>query len=96
MSSGDQVNADPERIRELANSLAKFSGQVKELDSEVQRGLVRLGETFRDAEYEKFKNHFQKSRSGLTDFTVEIEGLIPKLRADADDLIDAANVQPDL
>jgi uncharacterized protein YukE len=86
MTSPNQAHADSERLRAFADELSLFSRRIKDLDQELQQGLARLGETFQDGEYEKFRTHFRSSRQKLLGFVEEVQSLVPKLRVDADDL----------
>lgn len=86
MTDRNQAHADPERLRAFAHELADYSERINQLDGEMQAALARLGETFRDDEYERFREHFRSSRQNLLAFVEDIKAVIPKLRTDADDL----------
>ena len=86
MTNPGQAHADAERLHAFANDLSLYAERIRELDHQMQNGLTRLGETFRDAEYEKFRAHFRSSREKLLAFVEEVKTLVPKLRTGADDL----------
>jgi len=96
MANPDQAHADSERLRSFADNLSLFADRIKDLDNEMQQGLARLGETFRDEEYEKFRSHFRSSRQKLIGFVDEVKTLVPKLRVDADDLAAYGRIKLDI
>jgi uncharacterized protein YukE len=93
MTDRNQAHADPERLRAFAHELANYSERIHQLDGEMQAALTRLGETFRDHEYERFREHFRSSRQKLLAFVEDVKAVIPKLRADADDLAASSRVR---
>jgi uncharacterized protein YukE len=96
MTNPNQAHADWERLRTFADELALFSERIRDLDHEMQQGLAKLGETFRDDEYEKFRAHFRSSRQKLLGFVEEVKTLVPKLRVDADDLAAYGRIKLDI
>lgn len=93
MTDGGQAHADSERLRAFANELTDYSARIKQLDDDLQAALTRLGETFRDEEYERFREHFRSSRQRLLAFVEEIRSVTPKLRTDADDLAEYGRIK---
>ncbi len=96
MANPNQAHADSERLRTFADDLSLFSERIKELDQEMQHGLARLGETFQDDEFDKFRTHFRSSRQKLLGFVEEVKTLVPKLRVDADDLATYGRIKLDI
>jgi len=95
MSDPDQAFVDPAKLHELAGHLTKLAHRIRELDQDLEHQLARLGETFRDSEYDKFKSHFRSSRRKLTEFVEEITGVVPKLHRDADHIVASQRVAMD-
>ena len=93
--SGTQAHVDSERLRALAVDLARFSERIKEVDGEMQRALTKLGETFRDDEYDRFRDHFGASRRRLLEFVEDVSAVIPKLHADANDIAEYGRIKQD-
>jgi uncharacterized protein YukE len=81
-----QAHADPERIRSFANKLWVFAQSTDTRADELMQQLGRLHESWKDAEYEKFHNHFQRTRRVLETFTEEVKKVVPSLKSDADKL----------
>ena len=96
MSNPNQANVDPEGLRNFANELSNLATRIQGLDKDMEQGLVRLGETFRDEEYQKFREHFMASRQKLGGFVDEIRKLVPKLNQDAEDIATSQRVKLDV
>lgn len=96
MAHGRQAHADPKDLREFAGDLGALCAKITDHDRDLQRELGRLGETFRDQEYEKFRTHFQASRRKLIEFAEEMRQFAGQLEKDADHLAAAQRVKLDL
>lgn len=79
-----QVHVDPDKLREFANELGHFATIVAEHDGQLRNSLLQLGETFRDEEYDRFRDHFESSRLLLNRLVEEAKKNVLKLNADAD------------
>src|SRR5262245_58160698 len=91
-----QAHIDPLKLQEFAAQLSLFAEKITELDRALEHGLMRLGQTFRDDEYQRFRARFTASRSRLAAFVEEVRETVPKLNADADDIRAAQNVRLDI
>jgi uncharacterized protein YukE len=74
---------NPERLRSFANLLKGYSDSTANGMANLQTQLRRLGSTWRDHEYERFTQEFQKANSQLETLRAEIDKLIPTLESDA-------------
>jgi uncharacterized protein YukE len=95
MSHPQQAYVDPEKLREFADDLSSLARRIRELDKEFESELARLGQTFRDAEYDRFKAHFLTSQQKLARFVDEVQIVVPKLRQDAEDVAASRRVRLD-
>jgi hypothetical protein len=95
MSRKAQAHVDPESLRALASDLAMWSSKVIELGQQLDVGLSRLGETFRDDHYHDFRAMFQASRVKLDQFAADTRAFVPKLRQDADDVAASQAIKPE-
>ena len=93
MQQPSAAHVDPEQLREFAMTLAALARRLSDIDQSMAMELARLGETFCDAEYDKFRTHFMGSRQKLVKFTEDIRAVVPKLRADADDVARSQGVR---
>ena len=78
-----QVFVNPEQLRAFARIARGFGEQTGETMARLGAEIQRLNNTWRDQEYRRFADEFQKANSQLTALRVEIEKLIPVLEADA-------------
>ena len=90
-----QAYVDPERLRAFSSELTVLASRISDLDNELQRSLVQLGETFRDEEYERFRRRFAASRQQLQRFVDDVRAMAPRLVQDADDIRASQQVQLD-
>jgi uncharacterized protein YukE len=74
---------NPERLRTFANLLRGYSDVTANGMSSLQTQLQRLSSTWRDQEYQRFQQEFQKASTQLANLRSEIDKLIPALEADA-------------
>lgn len=95
MSRDSQASVDPEALRELATDFASWASTVSEVGQQLDVGLSRLGETFRDDHYHEFRAVFAASRQKLDRFAADVRALVPKLRQDADDVGASQAIRPD-
>jgi uncharacterized protein YukE len=78
------IHVDPERLRAIAEELSKFSNDVKTELAVLDNELGRLGRSWQDEEYTKFKAAIQPLRRILDQFQQEIARSKPDMLADAD------------
>ena len=78
-----QVFVDPEKLEMFASRLVAFNVVIGGTLQHLRGALQSLGEFWRDQEYEKFRDAFNRTEKVLTELMREIEGIHPKLREDA-------------
>jgi len=86
MDERSQASVDPNALRALGAEFSNLASKILEMGLELDQGLARLGETFRDDHYHEFRSAFAASRQKLTAFAEEARSLVPKLNQDADDI----------
>lgn len=82
--SQSQIHVDPERLRAFADELTSFVGVVEEQLNTLKRNVSHLGETWRDREFERFKDEFEAAQHALSQFADEAKQTVPSLRRDAE------------
>lgn len=80
------VHADPEDIEGFIRELQRFNNEMNSNVSRMQSRMSRLGETWRDGEFQKFESELGKSMRSMHRFVRSCETYIPKLRKKADAL----------
>ena len=83
MATSD-VHVDPERLRAIAEELSMFSGDVSTDLALLTSALDKLGRTWQDEEFRRFKSAVQPLRGILEQFHQEILRSKPALLADAE------------
>jgi len=78
------IFVDPERIRKFTSDLTGFRVQIDEFTDRIGNNLHRLSESWRDQEFEKFREAFDSAHRKLLKFSSEIEQTIPQLNRDAE------------
>ncbi|MCS7039952.1 MAG: WXG100 family type VII secretion target [Caldilineales bacterium] len=73
------VKADPEDLRRFSAELKQFNSQLRESTSRLQSQFVRLGDTWRDQEHQKFAQEFQQTMRVLAQFMRSADEHIPFL-----------------
>jgi uncharacterized protein YukE len=74
-----QAIANPEDLRRFAAELKQFNGQLRESSARLQGQFVRLGDTWRDQEHQKFAQEFQQTMRVLAQFMRVADEHIPFL-----------------
>jgi uncharacterized protein YukE len=82
--SESQIHVEPERLRAFADELTSFVDVVEEQLNTLKRNVGHLGETWRDHEFEKFKDEFEAAQHVLSQFAAEARQTVPSLRRDAE------------
>ena len=95
MSNTNQAHADPDRLRSFASELSLLATNIQDLNKDMERELVRLGNTWRDDEYDKFRSHFLNSRQKLTAFVEELRRNAPKIIQDAEEIAASQSIKLD-
>lgn len=83
-----QAIADPEELERFASDLRKFNRQLAEGMSRLNWQFVRLGDTWRDQEHQKFAQEFDQTMRVLNHFMHTAEQHIPFLLRKAQRLRD--------
>lgn len=83
MPSSD-IHVDPDRLRAIAEELSMFSNDIKTELTLLDSELAKLGRSWQDGEYTKFKGAIQPLRRILDQFHQEITRSKPDMLADAE------------
>lgn len=83
MSTPD-VHVDPDRLRAIAEELSMFANDVNAELIVLNTELAKLGRTWQDDEYKKFRSAVQPLQRILELFREEIERSKPAMLADAE------------
>lgn len=78
------VYVNPEELRSFANKLNGFSHFVEEQFNGLGGALSRLGDTWRDQEYQNFVDYFRRVNQTLKVFAEETNQTVPLMLRDAD------------
>ena len=79
-----QAYVDPQSLRQFADELRQFNEFIEETLADLNQKINRLGQTWRDQEYEKFMRVFQGTKRLLESFSVEASAIIPQLENEAE------------
>ncbi len=80
------VEGDPEKLKSFADDLKKFNDNIQQTFSKLNQETNRLGNSWQDQEFEKFKSSFIPTLQALQKFVNESDKLIPKLRLLAEEI----------
>lgn len=92
----NQANVDPEKLKVLSAELSTLASKIEQMDGDLRGALAQLGRTFRDDEYDRFKDLFLSSSQRLNGFVESIRQLTPGLGHDIELLIAAQGIKPDI
>jgi len=70
---------DPEHLQRFAGNLNRFSQDICERGSSLQQQFVRLGETWRDQEQERFAEEFRLMMAAIDRFSSAAGEQVPVL-----------------
>ncbi len=79
-----QAIVDPEELRRFANNLKRFNGELQSQMLSLHTQLKGLGQSWRDAEHQKFADEFEHSMQSIGRFVAAIEDHVPFLLRKAD------------
>ena len=85
------AHSDPERLREFALQLKSYNDFVETMMASVRQGTKRLGQSWRDAQFEEFETVLERTRNLLINFTMETKQTVELLKRDAEKLEDVRN-----
>jgi hypothetical protein len=89
-----QVYADSQKLRTFAREIRDFANAVDEQMSGLRHGVGRLGETWRDGEYDDFVNRLTSAQHHLRKFVEEVKRTAPLLERDADAIDELVRQKP--
>lgn len=78
------VHVDSSELRAFAVKLKRFSEVLKESMDRTQGQMGQLSDSWKDAEYEQFRDTFVKTYPLLKQFIEEAEKTVPTLIRDAE------------
>jgi uncharacterized protein YukE len=87
MADPDAVYANAKIIRSLADEIQGYTTKVNQELNELDAALKRLGTTWADEGYTKFRSAFDRLRAEFVDLAEEIGRRKPELQKDAELLI---------
>jgi uncharacterized protein YukE len=79
-----EIHVNPDRLRAIAEELSMFSNDIKAELILLSNELAKLGRSWQDDEYKKFKNAIQPLHRILEQFHEEIVRSKPDMLADAE------------
>jgi uncharacterized protein YukE len=74
-----QAVVDPEELRQFAQNLKRFNGQLRERATSLGNQLSALNATWRDQEHRKFVEQFESNMKVLLRFTETADQYVPYL-----------------
>jgi uncharacterized protein YukE len=77
------IYANPQRILSLAEELSTFTSNLRSEMEKMNEELRRLGGTWQDEEYQKFKRTFDRLSQDFEKLGLEISKRQPELQEDA-------------
>ncbi len=79
-----QIDVDPRSLREFAGKLKRFAATIEDHSARLGSSLGRVGESWRDHEFEDFAREFKSSQQHLKRFVEETKKTAPLLDRDAE------------
>ena len=74
-----QAVVDPEELRQFAQSLKKFNGQLRDHATALGNQLAALNASWRDQEHKKFADEFETNMKVLLRFAETADAYVPYL-----------------
>lgn len=74
-----QAIVDPEEIEHFVRELQRFNNELQESGSRLNARFVRLGDTWRDQEHQKFAQEYEQTMSMFARFSQASVDQIPVL-----------------
>ena len=82
---GDSIEVGSiERLQAFADHLKTYLHKVRRIESEIGNRVARLGQTWQDQEYQRFRAGIQRVEHQLTEFEEAARQLVPKIAAYAE------------
>lgn len=73
------VSLDPDALQEFANQLKRATQEMTNASARLNQQFQRLGETWRDPEYQRFATEFQQTMKNIERFRQIADETAPKL-----------------
>jgi uncharacterized protein YukE len=83
---GNGVDADPDEMLEFVRALREFNGTVAELHTRLTARFMKLSDTWKDADRQRFAQQFELTTKNLRAFVQFSEAHIPVLTKKAEHL----------
>lgn len=77
------AQVDPAKLREFTQLLRSYSDTANQSLQTIQSQLARLGSSWRDREYEHFRDEMRKVEARLSALRGEIGKIVPVMERDA-------------
>lgn len=74
---------DADKLRHLVGTLKAYTDDLDEYGDTLAGGIDRLGETWRDEQFDHFSEEFRAAAAVLHRLVQEIRNVIPHLEQDA-------------
>lgn len=78
------IYVDPEKVKNFAVQLSQFSKFVDQSVDRLNSSMSKLGESWRDQEFQAFLRETQQTQQRLKNFVQETEKILPVLKKDAE------------
>lgn len=92
--SQSEIHTDLQRLKEIVATLPIFAHDLRDGLQEIMQAFQKLGNTWRDDEYDSFKKCLEPLRKTIEDMTQEIKQHQSSLQADVESLARYQNIQP--
>ena len=91
--SQSEIHANTERLKEVVAALPVFAGDLRIGLEEIIAAFHRLGNTWRDDEYDRFKKCLEPLRKTIEGMVQELSRHQSNLQADVDNLARLRQIQ---
>lgn len=88
------AHSDPERLREFAMQLKGYNDFIETMMASVRQGTKRLGQSWKDPQFDEFEAILERTRNLLVNFTMETRKTVEVLKRDAQALDEIHAVRP--
>ena len=82
-----EIHADPERLKEIISNMPVFAKDLKAGLADIMSAFKRLGDTWKDDEYDGFKRCLEPLRETIDEMTREFGSHQKSLQNDLENLI---------
>ena len=81
-----QIKQDPEKLRAFAADVSTHSHHLLQTVDELSRHLSRLGQTWKDEQFDYFSQDVEVIKNSLVEFSEEVNKVVHELNTDAEKL----------